>query len=94
MYISIHINNNNLFTKNSLLQFLGGKGGGNIFFKKFKFNYFKFCIFMKFLLFFFYFNFFFGDLMNSKTLQRLKCSDLQNEAFTDNHSRGQFINAT
>lgn len=93
MYISIHINNNNLFTKNSLLQFFGGKGGeGNIFLKKFKFNYFKFCIFMKFVI--FYLNFFFGDLMNSKTLQRLKCSDLQNEAFTDNHSRGQFINAT
>lgn len=49
---------------------------------------------MKFVFVFFYFNFFFGDLMNSKTLQRLKCSDLQNEAFTDNHSRGQFINAT
>lgn len=74
-------------------NFLEGKEGeGNIFFKKFKFNYFKFCIFMKFVI--FYLNFFFGDLMNSKTLQRLKCSDLQNEAFTDNHSRGQFINAT
>lgn len=49
---------------------------------------------MKFVFFFFNLIFFFGDLMNSKTLQRLKCSDLRKEAFTDNHSRGQFINAT